>query len=126
MPVSPRHACPVYPCSNLVPTGQVFCEEHYQPRPRRGYDTNRPSAAKRGYDRAWYKMRGHFLKQNPVCEVCGDKATEVDHVIALAEGGPNDDSNFSALCHSCHSRKTVRENGGFGNKRRPRNNPEEE
>nr|DAK90259.1 MAG TPA: HNH endonuclease bacteriophage, HNH Endonuclease, DNA.52A [Caudoviricetes sp.] len=26
-----------------------------------------------------------------------------------------DQSNWQALCHECHSRKTAKENGGFGN-----------
>lgn len=45
-------------------------------------------------------------------------ANEVDHV----DGNDRDSSpsNLQSLCTSCHSRKTARENGGFGNRREPR------
>ena len=39
-------------------------------------------------------------------------ATDVDHIVARADGGTDDRSNLQPLCHACHSRKTVRENGG--------------
>ena len=63
-----------------------------------------------------------FLAQHPICAIlgCGQLATDVDHKIAV--DGPNDplfweESNHQALCHSCHSEKTVKENGGFGNEK---------
>jgi 5-methylcytosine-specific restriction protein A len=48
---------------------------------------------------------------------CGRPATDVDHVEAVS--GPDDprfwdESNHDAKCHSHHSRKTVRQDGGFG------------
>nr|DAE96978.1 MAG TPA: HNH endonuclease [Caudoviricetes sp.] len=46
-------------------------------------------------------------------------ATEVDHIIPH-RGDQKlfwDMSNWQALCHNCHSAKTAREDGGFGNKR---------
>lgn len=45
------------------------------------------------------------------CHVCGDYgADETDHVVPLAEGGPDDVSNMKAI-HSkpCHVEKTQRE-----------------
>jgi len=36
---------------------------------------------------------------------CDNPATDVDHVIALANGGAHDISNFQTLCGSCNSAK---------------------
>ena len=53
----------------------------------------------------------------PLCRECRKAgrivpATDVDHRVARADGGTDDRSNLQPLCHACHSRKTVRENGG--------------
>jgi 5-methylcytosine-specific restriction protein A len=85
----------------------------------------RPGPSVRGYDRSWRRLRAAFLMQYPMCEDCMRKpATEVDHIIAIEKGGNNDDTNLQALCKSCHSRKTVKCDGGFGHTRRP-NHPRE-
>ena len=79
----------------------------------------RGSAASRGYGRRWGKLRKWFLGEHPLCESC--KATGklreaecVDHVIPLARGGTNDETNLQSLCNRCHSVKTSTEDGGFG------------
>ena len=49
------------------------------------------------------------------CRACGRVTIEgdVDHVIPLAKGGTDDDSNLAWLCRvPCHRDKTIRENGG--------------
>ncbi|MFA5379199.1 MAG: HNH endonuclease signature motif containing protein, partial [Dehalococcoidia bacterium] len=53
---------------------------------------------------------------NPICVMCGRPATDVDHIEPHCGDYDKfwDESNLSALCHSCHSRKTAREDGGFG------------
>lgn len=38
-------------------------------------------------------------------------AIEVDHVIALCNGGADDDSNLQGLCHDCHTAKTANDLG---------------
>jgi 5-methylcytosine-specific restriction endonuclease McrA len=42
--------------------------------------------------------------------MCGDKATEVDHIIELAIGGTNTIDNVQPLCSPCHRNKTSRFN----------------
>ena len=54
------------------------------------------------------------LARRPMCESCGSAATEVDHIVALSRGGTNEMDNLRSLCKSCHSRKTVQHDGGFG------------
>lgn len=50
------------------------------------------------------------------CRACGAIVTEskqchIDHVTPKSQGGTSDDENLQLLCHSCHSRKTLKENG---------------
>jgi 5-methylcytosine-specific restriction protein A len=80
------------------------------------HDQARGSAAARGYGRRWQKLRLMVLAERPVCEAhgCGQLATDVDHIIAKAKGGTDDRDNLRSLCHSCHSRKTGREDRGAG------------
>lgn len=45
--------------------------------------------------------------------------TDVDHIVPH-RGDPEllyDEANLQSLCHECHSKKTAREDGGFGNGR---------
>lgn len=75
----------------------------------------RQSACKRGYDARWRKVRAAYLMSHPVCVACKRAAAcHVDHIIARERGGTDDESNLQALCHSCHSRKTCKVDGGFG------------
>lgn len=82
---------------------------------RHGED--RRSAAKRGYDRTWQRLRLMQLRREPLCrehqlrrgEIM--EATEVDHIVPLSAGGANALENLQSLCKSCHSAKTAREAG---------------
>lgn len=80
---------------------------------------DRPSASKRGYGAAWRRLRAVVLAEKPVCEGCGrESATDVDHKIRRGEpGGTDDMANLVALCHRCHSIKTVQQDGGFGRRK---------
>jgi 5-methylcytosine-specific restriction protein A len=111
MPWKPRSPCSVTGCPHLS-NGSGRCETHDAERiraRRAAYDANRPSAAKRGYDAEWQALRQRFLRAHPACSSCGQRATDVHHVHALARGGSNEWANLQALCHSCHSRITVRD-----------------
>ncbi|MBX3001917.1 MAG: HNH endonuclease [Caldilineaceae bacterium] len=35
-------------------------------------------------------------------------ATEVHHIIALRDGGRNEEGNLRSLCKTCHSKRTAR------------------
>ena len=120
MPMRPKKICNHPGCSTL--TDRTYCEKHRQ-TVRRHYDQQRGTPAERGYGYRWRKYREQFLIDHPICEKCWVKPTsDVDHIIAV--NGPDDPlfwepSNHQARCHSCHSRKTASENGGFGNARKP-------
>jgi 5-methylcytosine-specific restriction protein A len=78
----------------------------------------RPSARERGYTRKWEQARKAFLASNPTC-ACGAPATIVDHKTPH-RGDLKlfwSRSNWQPMCVPCHGRKTVRQDGGFGNAR---------
>ncbi len=79
---------------------------------------DRPSSCKRGYGRPWRALRQYHLNRFPLCQApgCTEAATDVDHIVARARGGTDDDTNLQSLCHSHHSQKTAREDGSFGRK----------
>jgi 5-methylcytosine-specific restriction endonuclease McrA len=117
----PLRPCSKIGCRNLVVSG--FCEEHQKQEKAAGrlYDRQRGSSAARGYGWKWQQYRLRFLAMYPLCEEClkediYEPATDVDHIVAVS--GPNDplfwaSENHQALCHSCHSRKTAKEDGSF-------------
>lgn len=62
-----------------------------------------------------------FLRRNPLCVECEKQgrlvpATVVDHVIPHKGDYEKfwNESNWQALCKSCHDRKTAREDGRWG------------
>ena len=77
----------------------------------------RPSARARGYGTKWEKERDAYLAINTQCVTCGKRATTVDHKTPH-RGNQRlfwSRSNWQPMCASCHSRKTARQDGGFGN-----------
>ncbi len=88
-------------------------------------EPKRKSSNERGYGFAWQKARFYYFKKHPLCVHCEVEgliipATDLDHIIPH-QGNKVlfwDSSNWQGLCHSCHSRKTVLEDGGFGLERK--------
>lgn len=104
----PQKTCNV--CGKL--SDQSRCAEH-----RTEYNRERGSAAARGYDAKWRKMRkeavlAHVARFGEVCPGWGvpphtaTKASlEGDHRVSLAAGGKNEPSNIDVLCRKCNARK---------------------
>ena len=92
-------------------------QQHVTPQQR---ERQQRSPAQRGYDAQWRALRRRVLRERPLCQRCLERgllvpSQEVDHVQALRRGGTRlDRANLRALCKPCHSRKTVKEDGGFG------------
>lgn len=86
--------------------------------PRRSnYEDRRGSAASRGYDREWQRLRLMVLRREPLCRMCAEAgiitpATDVDHIIRKSDGGLDTFGNLQPLCHSHHSQKTATEKMG--------------
>lgn len=113
MPTRPGRACNSVGCAEIVRDGHSRCPAH-----RREREQRRGSSSQRGYGSAWREIRDRFIRENPLCIFCQAEgrivpATDVDHIIAKRDGGRDEWSNLRSLCHACHSRRTVRDNGGF-------------
>ena len=65
-------------------------------------------AHNRGTTTEWRKLReACFRVWGKTCMYCGDRATEVDHIIEVAVGGSNTIDNVQPLCKPCHMAKTA-------------------
>lgn len=104
MPYRPASPCAYKGCPEL--THERFCPEHANQQRPRDY---RPSARQRGYTSEWDRIRAEVLKQDPYCRMCGQVATDVDHIIPIRRGGTHHPLNLQPLCRSCHNRKTRRQ-----------------
>jgi 5-methylcytosine-specific restriction endonuclease McrA len=103
MPFSPLGACRFPRCSRRG-SHRGYCAEHAKQRERA-----RGSAAARGYDAAWRKVRAEQLKAHPWCVECGLEATDVDHIVSVRQAPERrlDRTNLRSLCHRHHSQRTA-------------------
>lgn len=124
MPYAPARPCTTPGCPELITErGQSKCPQHRK-EVSRIYELSRGSSSRRGYDRQWQVVREQALKRDEyICQTCKNKgravpATIVDHSKAFhgkADPLRLDLDNLVSLCRSCHSHKTNRQDGGFGN-----------
>jgi 5-methylcytosine-specific restriction enzyme A len=61
-------------------------------------------------------IRARHFAAHPICVACEAQgrvrmATELDHVIALANGGKDEHGNRQGLCSACHKAKTAKDMG---------------
>ena len=108
MPWKPKTPCQQPGCPVL--SHEPYCETH-----RLAIERPRNQRKKQWYNRRWEKARMLFLRDHPLCVHCEGvtPATEVDHIIPH-RGDMElfwDQSQWQALCKSCHSRKTASESG---------------
>src|SRR5687767_279152 len=59
-------------------------------------------------------------------ERCSQPANQVDHIIPVADGGTDEDTNLRALCTPHHQRKTAIEGNHARWHRNPRTRPPEQ
>jgi 5-methylcytosine-specific restriction protein A len=114
MALSAPKTCTRSGCPGLVTNGRCSnCgkdRKRWQPSQNRD---ERLSAAARGYDSRWRKVRRMILSKSPLCVDCYrqqivTEASEVHHIKAIRDGGTNEESNLMPLCKPCHSTRTRR------------------
>lgn len=130
MTVAPLTPCKHPGCHKYAVPGTSYCEDHSAPAERLTFmqrkqnalrDRRRGTRTQRGYSNQWLAASKAFLTEHPMCAECLKNgrftpATEVDHIIPHKGDMVLfwNRKNWQALCHKCHSTKTVREDGGFG------------
>ncbi|VVT49249.1 Phage-associated homing endonuclease [Kosakonia radicincitans] len=113
MPPRIPKACRVRGCRCTTTDPSGYCETHKG----EGWRQYKPGQSRhqRGYGSKWDVIRARILKRDKgLCQEHLRKgqavaAACVDHIIAKANGGTDDDHNLEALCWRCHASKTGRE-----------------
>jgi 5-methylcytosine-specific restriction enzyme A len=97
-------------CPTLVPAGRKRCPAHASP----AWSSHQPVTRIRG--RRLQRVRARLFAEQPLCVMCLAQRPEVislavirDHVIPLAEGGADDETNEQPLCQACSDAKSSRE-----------------
>ena len=111
--------CKAPGCSRLVdPRMGKYCIEHQaleaRDRERRAimYSTPNHGQWDEMYNSPrWKALRAQKLKEKPFCEMCGNTATQVHHIIPHRGDWELflDPTNLMSICHECHMKETKRE-----------------
>jgi 5-methylcytosine-specific restriction endonuclease McrA len=89
----PRSICQV--CATPIPAGSSRCPDH--------------ARARRPFGRPWRRLRDRILERDAHrCRYCGGRATTVDHVRPVDQGGTDDAWNLVAACRTCNESKGAR------------------
>lgn len=101
MPTAPPSRCTDPECHDLATTNGR-CDAHQRPPWQQ-----RSKAWGKGSTTAWRRFRRDQLRREWLCRHCGTKATEVDHIRPLSQGGAKwDPGNVQSLCSDCHDAKS--------------------
>ena len=115
MAQKPLRPCRHPGCGALTREG--WCPQH---KPREAPRSPEAAAWRRWYSlKIWTEdLRSGQLLREPFCRACAARgirtpATDVDHIRDHKGDWElfTDRSNLQSLCHSCHSRKTMTEQG---------------
>ncbi len=106
MPRKPLSPCRYPGCPNLCEGS--YCDEHKTLGNREYNRYRRDPETNKRYGAEWRTIRSIYVKSHPLCEQCLKNGrivptAEVHHIVPLADGGNNDDSNLMSLCHACHN-----------------------
>jgi hypothetical protein len=83
----------------------------YTPYIQQSISSNIPTSKLRKVSEQLKKLVASQQRWN--CKKCKnilDATYEVDHILALEDGGNNDIHNLQALCRNCHGKKTMEDN----------------
>ncbi|PWV99569.1 HNH endonuclease [Mangrovibacter plantisponsor] len=113
MPPRTPKACRKRGCRSTTTDPSGYCENHKS----EGWKQYKPGQSRhqRGYGTKWEVIRARILRRDKgLCQSClkqgrAVEASCVDHIIAKAQSGTDEDSNLQSLCWPCHAAKTARE-----------------
>ncbi|MFM9270937.1 HNH endonuclease signature motif containing protein [Halomonas elongata] len=112
MPSRSPRPCRVASCPGKTTTAHGYCPDHEHLSV--GWNQRRQGKSGRG-GRPWRRKRERVLRRDSgLCQPCWraglvTPATEVDHVVNVADGGSDADDNLEAICGPCHKAKTQEE-----------------
>lgn len=98
-------------CSDngIASPGSSRCKAHGGGKGWGAYAQKHPERT-RLYDFSWQQRRKAQLAQYPDCQLrlpgCRLRATEVDHIVAVANGG-DFNGPIQSVCTPCHRKKTA-------------------
>ena len=121
MPMLPKRGCCEPGCGAVAEPDSSRCPTH-QPAVQRSYDDRRGTAAERDYDGDHRRLRVLcFERDGWCCYICGREtprtargkrwacAPEMDHIVAMANGGSHTYSNVACCCRACNNKKAARD-----------------
>lgn len=122
MSLRPKSICCYAGCQRTIEQPK-YCPAHLKIMELRekARKNNHQSEFTKLYNWDWRKFRDRYVKEHPLCIHCLANGIltptqEVDHIVPH-QGDKDkfwDADNLQALCKSCHSKKTVEYDGGFG------------
>lgn len=107
-----RKLCRKAGCHNYSEPNAVYCKEHISLEEfRRRPDYSQFSGSTLYHCKQWREASKRFLKENPICVMCGAPATVTDHIIPHRNDVNLfwDENNWQPLCKRCHDKKTLAE-----------------
>jgi hypothetical protein len=122
VPSKPARSCKYPRCPSRCHDHTGYCAAHvhlYVPFVRQ--PDNRESSTKRGYGRSWRAIREHVLARHGIPRERWSEY-DVDHNPAYNPVIEPDHTKYQLIprLHAEHSRKTVREDGGWGKPKQSR------
>jgi 5-methylcytosine-specific restriction enzyme A len=102
----PRSAPSICGCGYRIASGAACpCQQRAARERKARFDKTRPTARQRGYTAEWERESKAYLKTNPKCRRCDERADVVDHIIPH-KGNMRlfwDRSNWQPLCRRHHN-----------------------
>jgi 5-methylcytosine-specific restriction enzyme A len=95
-------------CPELV-RGERYCSDHKPLHQWQRVDSKRTGTASHKARRLRVLKRDGYQCQIRYELICLGTASELDHVVALGEGGPDADANCQSSCRPCQLKKASNE-----------------
>lgn len=110
-------------CSEPRVPGRARCRKHGSGSTWEGYAERHPERVLRYKSGEWAMLRARQLREHPMCQWpgCTAGATQVDHRLAVADGGAfADPLNLQSICKTHHHAKTALDAKRRANRRKGR------